>query len=455
MILKHGSDWFRLQFTNIAVFLVLGAILYLGHRFDWKLPRASANPVNVDPVSRTNPGSHAPKSAPTASVTTLGDLSSGGARIRFASADALDKTNIQTREVEAITFPEYIVANGSIDYVKTRMAQLSTRAPGIVWQVLAKVGDHVKEGELLAIVESVEIGKAKSEFLQAVIQFELKEKILNVSKNLESVIAKKEIVEMESRLREARIQKVNSQQTLINLGLPIDIDDCRSLTDDALVRKLHTLGLPDNWAAKFDPARTTANLVPLKAPFAGQIIGTDLVKGEAISPGQAKVVIANTESMWVILDLGIEDAFRVRKGQEVRFRPDGFNDQEIPSTISWVSTEADPKTRRVQVRAEVKNPSGLLRANTFGAGKVKVREEANALAVPSEALHWDMDAKTHVVFVRLDAQTFEVRPVRLGARSETMTEVIGELHAGDRIAALGSYLLKSELLRMRMASTSR
>src|SRR4029450_4155443 len=109
---------------------------------------------------------------------------------------------------------------------------------------------------------------------------------------------------------------------------------------------------------------------------------------------------------------------------------------------------ADAKTRRVQVRAEVNNSSGLLRANTFGAGRVKVREQANALAVLNEGLHWHMDAKTHVVFVHLDDQTFEVRPVRLGARAETKTEVFGELRPGDRIAAHGSYLLKSELLRM-------
>lgn len=449
---RRGLPWLRSQATNIAVFAVLGAILYLGHRFDWKIPRASAKPADAAPALKA---SLAPTLKVAAETPSLSLAKSGSTRIRFANPETLGKINIQTRDVEMMLFPEYVHANGNIDYVKTRMAQLSTRAPGIVWQVLAKVGDHVKEGETLAIIESVEVGKAKSEFLQAVIQFELKEKILSVSRNLESVIAKKDIVEMESRLREARIQKVNAQQTLINLGLPIDIDDCRSLTDDALVRKLHTLGLPDNWAAKFDPTRTTANLLPLKAPFAGHVIGTDLVKGEAIAPGQAKVIIANTESMWVVLDVGIEDAFRVRQGQEIAFRPDGFHGQEIASAINWISTEADAKTRRVQVRADIKNPNGLLRANTFGAGKVKVREQANALAVPNEGLHWDMDAKTHLVFVNIDEQTFEARPVTLGARTESKTEVFGDLRAGDRIAVEGSYLLKSELLRMRMASTSR
>jgi cobalt-zinc-cadmium efflux system membrane fusion protein len=383
------------------------------------------------------------------------DSMSGGTRIQLANSETLAKTNIKMRDVEALELPEYILANGSIDYVKTRMAQLSTRAPGVVWQVLAKVGDRVREGDTLAIIESVDVGKAKSEFLQAIVQFELKQTILSVSKNLDSVIAKKDITELESRLREARIQLVNAQQTLINLGLPIAIDEFLSLTDDEIVRKLHTLGLPEDWARKFDPARTTANLVPLKAPFAGQIIGTDLVKGESISPGQAKVIVANTESMWVVLDVGIEDAVRLRLGQGVTFRPDGFRDEEIASSISWISTEADPKTRRVHVRAEVTNPLGALRANTFGAGKIKVRQETRSLAVANEALHWDMDAKTHLVFVGLDERTFEARPVRVGCRAEKVTEVRGDISAGDKIAVEGSYLLKSELLRMRMASASR
>jgi cobalt-zinc-cadmium efflux system membrane fusion protein len=445
--------WVRSQATNLIVFAVLGSILFLGHHFDWKIPRASAKTSDTRPTLNVmlTPTPKLPTGSPSAAEATK----AGDKRIRFANPETLAKSNIKAREVASMPFPEYVVANGSIDYVKTRMAQLSTRAPGVVWQVLAKVGDYVKESDTLAIVESVDVGKAKSDFLQAVVQFELKEKILSVSKNLDSVIARKEIVELESRLREARIQKVNAQQTLINLGLPIDINEYLGLSDEELVRKLHTLGLPDTWAPKFDPARTTANLVPLKAPFAGQVIGTDLVKGEAITPGQAKVVIANTEAMWIVLDVGIEDAFRVRLGQEIVFRPDGFHDQEVASTVSWISTEADPKTRRVQVRAEVKNPTGALRANTFGAGKVKVREEPNALAVPNEGLHWDLETKTHLVFVSVDGQSFDPRPVRLGARTETMTEVFGELRAGDRIAVEGSYLLKSELLRVRMASTSR
>lgn len=446
--------YLRANASNLVVFAVLGLILYLGHRFDWKIPAFTA-PSNAAPGASSN-------AAPTPKLPPPSPVSAAHApappvepktdRIELASAETMAKTNIQMRTVQSAPFPEYVSANGSIDYVKTRMAQLSTRAPGVVWQVLAKVGDSVKEGDTLAIVESVEVGKAKSEFLQAVVQFELKEKILNVSRNLDSTIARKDIVELESRLREARIQKINAQQTLINLGLPIDIKDCLGLDDDGLIRKLHTLGLPSDWAVKFNPSVTTANLVPLKAPFAGTVIGTDLVKGESISPGQAKIVVANTDAMWVVLDVGIEDSFRVRLGQELTFRPDGYQDDDIVSTVTWISSEADPKTRRVQVRAEVKNTKAGLRANTFGAGKIKVREQANALAVANDGVHWDLDAKSHMVFVSVDSKTFEARRVRVGARSEKLTEILGDLRAGDRIAVEGSYLLKSELLRQRSAS---
>jgi cobalt-zinc-cadmium efflux system membrane fusion protein len=449
--LKSALSLFRSNVSNLCVFAVLGLILFLGHKYDWKLPRNAT--ASTSPSASDAPTPKLPAARPTRVAERV---AAEPERIQLASSETASKVNFKSREIESAPFPEYIIANGSVEYVKSKTAQLSTRAPGVVWQVIAKVGDYVKEGDTLAIVESVEIGKAKSDFLQAVIQYELKEKILNVSRNLESTIAKKEIVEMESRLREAKIQLVNAQQTLINLGLPIDIHDCHGLTDEQIVRKLHTLGLPPDWAAKFDVSRTTANLVPLKAPFAGYVIGTDLVKGEAILPNEAKIVIANTETMWVVLDVGIEDAYRLRLGQEVVFKPDGYGDGDIVSNISWISTEADPKTRRVQVRTEVKNPSGVLRANIFGSGKVKVREQANALAVANDALHWDLQTKTHMVFVELDDKTFEARPIRLGARGETKTEIIGDVRAGDRVAVDGSYMLKSELLRVRsMASAGK
>ena len=103
----------------------------------------------------------------------------------------------------------------------------------------------------------------------------------------------------------------------------------------------------------------------------------------------------------------VADAQRATGGREVHFaRPDGAvsrrataaNEPESKGTVSWISTAADDETRTVKVRVDLPNADGRLRANTFGTGRIVLREEPKAIVVPSEAIHWD--GTCNVVFVR-------------------------------------------------------
>src|SRR5262249_42753750 len=109
-------------------------------------------------------------------------------------------------------------------------------------------------------------------------------------------------------------------------------------------------------------------------------------------------------------------------------------------------------TRTVQVRADLPNPGGLLRANTFGSGRILLREEKQAVVVPSEAVQWEGDC--HVVFVRdknFEARgapkVFHTRTVRPGARDGSVTEVIAGVLPGEMVVTRGSGVLRSELLK--------
>src|SRR5207244_1614038 len=83
----------------------------------------------------------------------------------------------------------------------------------------------------------------------------------------------------------------------------------------------------------------------------------------------------------------------------------------------------------VAVRADLDNSAGTLRANAFGSGRIVLREERQAIVVPSEAVHWEGDC--HVVFVRdrhffepAAPKVFHVRTVRPGAKEGPYTEVL-------------------------------
>jgi cobalt-zinc-cadmium efflux system membrane fusion protein len=176
--------------------------------------------------------------------------------------------------------------------------------------------------------------------------------------------------------------------------------------------------------------------------------------GEVVEPTQVLVTVADVSQMWLSLELRMEDARLVQSGQRVQFRPDGSR-SDVTGSISWISTGVDPKTRTVRVRADVDNRDGRLRAGTFGRGRVILREEPRAIAVPNEAVQWEGDC--HVVFVRdkdflkEDApKLFRVRKVRLGAKDDKQTEIIAGLLPGEIVATTGSSVLRAQLLKSNL-----
>jgi cobalt-zinc-cadmium efflux system membrane fusion protein len=142
----------------------------------------------------------------------------------------------------------------------------------------------------------------------------------------------------------------------------------------------------------------------------------------------------------------------------VLFRPTDSDDEgEIRGSVGWISTAADDQTRTVTVRADLPNPDGRLHANTFGIGRIVLREEPNAVVVPSEAVHWD--GACHVVFVRdknffqKDApKFFHVRSVRPGVRDGELTEIIVGLLPGEVIASKNSVVLEAQLLKSNLGA---
>jgi cobalt-zinc-cadmium efflux system membrane fusion protein len=125
----------------------------------------------------------------------------------------------------------------------------------------------------------------------------------------------------------------------------------------------------------------------------------------------------------------------------------------VTGTLIWISTTADPQTRMVAARAELPNPQGRLRNETFGAGRIVLRDEKEAVVVPNEAVHWE--GCCHVVFVRdkgfFDSENspkvFHVRTARLGGKNEKYTEVIAGVLPGEVVASKGSDVLRAELLK--------
>jgi cobalt-zinc-cadmium efflux system membrane fusion protein len=138
----------------------------------------------------------------------------------------------------------------------------------------------------------------------------------------------------------------------------------------------------------------------------------------------------------------------------VRFKPDGGKEEAV-GRLAWRSTQADPRTRTVKVRADLSDPDGRFVARTFGTGRVILRDEPAAVVVPNAAVQWD--GSCNVVFVRARDylspgayKVFHVRAVRLGVRGDTHTEIIAGVLPGEVVVTANADVLRAELFRGNM-----
>ncbi|MEZ6143799.1 MAG: efflux RND transporter periplasmic adaptor subunit [Zavarzinella sp.] len=371
-------------------------------------------------------------------------------RIQYATASDADKAGIMVEPVWTAPAVEFVSAPGEIGYDQTKLAHLSSRSPGTVWKVYRHLGDEVKAGDVLALVDAADVGKAKTEVLQAYATLQLKVQTVASIKESGGAVPAARVREAEAAAREAEIRLIAGCQALTNLGLLLKESEVRSLTADQLKSRLHLLGIPAEVAKTIDSDTATSNLLPLVSPMNGLVVSREIVAGEVVDLARILFEVVDTRSLWLTFDLKGEDAHRVKIGQQVMFKPDDGR-AELSGSITWRSSQADPKTRTVKIRADISDPEGRQVANTFGAGRVILREEEKAVSVPNEAVHWE--GCCNVVFVRdkdylkSEYKVFHVRKVRIGAKDGKNTEIAAGLLPGELVVTKGSGLILTELLR--------
>jgi cobalt-zinc-cadmium efflux system membrane fusion protein len=389
-------------------------------------------------------------------------------RIQFASQDAMDKMGIDIRPVSTGPIVETVSASGDLAFEQPLVAPVSAPVAGRMWHVTEKgvQGVRVQRGDVLALVDAIEVGKAKGELLQAFAQSDLRKRMVDMLKPLvpAGAASQAQLQEAELGYREARIRLMVAERALANLGMPIQTDDMKAATVEELASRLTLYGLPKEVASRLDAKATTGNLLPLVAPRDGVVVSVKAATGELVEPGRPLFVVADTSRMWLYLHVRSEDAkyLRIRnektgtKGQTVKFRPDG-SDDEVVGELTWKSTEVDEITKTVKYRVELPNPDGALLAHSYGSAQVVIRQESDAIVIPNEALHWEGDC--HIVFVRdkhfLDEgakKVFHVRTVRPGVKNGANTEIIAGVLPGEVIATTNSAAMRAELLKNNLGA---
>ncbi|BDG05103.1 efflux RND transporter periplasmic adaptor subunit [Anaeromyxobacter oryzae] len=349
---------------------------------------------------------------------------------RLVEGGLLRKAIVSRRRVEAP-----IAVTGEVRFDERRVTHVSPRIEGTVRKVHATLGEHVRRGQGLVELESVQIGEAESDYLSAQATLRLARASADRQAQLrkEQISSEKEYLLARQELEAAQIRARAAEEKLARLGVA-----------KGDVERLASAGRSSG----------DGGLV-VRAPADGIVLEMHAVPGELVKPEESILTIGDVSSVWVWADLHEDQLGRVLDAQRAgKLRADvgvkAFPDSTFPGNVEFVGPTMDERTRTVKVRVAAANPDAKLRAGMFASVRIFLPGQEEALAVPSAAVL--SDEGRAFVFVHHHGDYWIRRPVEPGRRWVDWVEVRGGLAGGETVATDGSFLLKSDVLRSKMGA---
>ncbi|NUP11852.1 MAG: efflux RND transporter periplasmic adaptor subunit [Polyangiaceae bacterium] len=336
----------------------------------------------------------------------------GAGRVKLTE-EGRKNAGIEVAKAKSGTVNVTLSLPGEVALNADKTAHVTPRVGGTAREVNKQLGDVVKKGEVLAVLDSKELaelsGQARAAYERlklAKANFERVEKLYN-----DKIVPEKEFLASKKELAEAQIEVEATSQMLASAG--------------------------NGSSGKY-------NLI---APLDGTIIEKHVSIGEVLKDDTRVFVIADLSTVWVDVTVYAKDLSKVAVGQSVVVRADGL-DKPLVGTISFVGAIAKSEARAAQARVVLPNPDGKLKPGLFVTADIALDKADAEVVVPDDAIQ-SLES-TSVVFVEEEG-TFEARRVRTGRVGTNgsggllSVEIVGGLEPGEAYVEKGSFILKAEL----------
>ena len=297
---------------------------------------------------------------------------------------------------------------GQVEADPARVANVPAPLTGRVVALKVGLGQHVRQGQVLAVLASGDTAGAYSDAEKAADAAETAGKALERAKGVQAAggAAQKDLEAAQSAFNQAQAELARARARLAAL----------------------------NGAAR----RDSHDLV-LTAPQTGVVTTLAVAPGQQVTdPTAVLMTVANVDKVYVTANVPESQIGSFPAGAEATVVLAGDPGHPLRGRISETDPMVQPDTRRQKVRIVMGNPGGRLLPNMYASVRVNGRV-AGGVFVPQSALLMNNDSVTVLVEVR--PWVFERRAVRIGDETETAARVLSGLAPGDRVVVRGGVLL--------------
>jgi cobalt-zinc-cadmium efflux system membrane fusion protein len=337
------------------------------------------------------------------------------------STDAVQEFTLQS--VTATQLAESLTLPGRMQYSLDGYAKVGTPLVGIVKALPVRLGEKVAAGQVLASIESADIGMAYSDYAKAESDLLLTRRSLELSKDLYAVksLSRKEFDQAQNDYNKAQAEFNRARQRLLTLRVsPAEL-------------------------TKPTPERHISTRFDLKSPLRGVIVDKSVTLGQVVGQDQTQTLftVADLDVLQVVADVYERDLRYLKAGLPAVVTVESFPNDTFPAKLIHVGEFVDPASRTIKIRCDVTNMDYKLKPEMFARVQVILSSAPTAVVVPRSAVV-RMGADT-VVFVRRSDLIFERRAVVTGTVEGDHIEVREGLKDGETIVTKGAVMLKGAM----------
>ena len=331
------------------------------------------------------------------------------------SQDQFDTNDLTMGTMEKRTFPKMVETSGMIDVPPENRASVSAFMGGFVKKTSLLIGDKVKKGQLLVVLENQEFVQMQQEYLEVFNQLDFLKAEFERNQTLfdEQIASRKNLLQAKSNYQtaQARYQGLGEQLRMLNIS-PSNVEK----------------GIITSQASIY-------------APISGSVTKMNVAKGSYVSPATEILEIVDNEHVHLELTVFEKDILKVKKGQKIQFRIPEASEEAFNAEVHLVGTSIDNAKRTIKVHGHLEQEDGNFLPGMFVDAMI-ITDTIKTWSLPEEAI---IESEGNHYVLKLIAKkdgsyTFDRLAVKQGGTFDGYTEIISnELNETDQFLTKGVF----------------
>jgi len=367
-----------------------------------------------------------------------------GVSARWLAHSATEADDAEHQAGDAVVAAVARVQRGPIDNTLTIAGEFKpfqdvdvhAKVAGYIKKIYVDVGDHVKQGQTLAVLEAPELA-AQLTGADAQVR-RSKEEI----RGAEGDVQRAESGHAAAHSMYARLKQASEQQKGLVAQQELDDAQAKDLETEAQVSSaLAALSAAQQQLEMADANEkqygALSGYMRIVAPFTGVVTMRYADTGSLVAAGTSSstqaipvVRIAEISKLRLVLPIPESIASQIHLGDPVKVRVQALN-QDITGKVSRFADSLDMQTRTMQTEIDFDNRDERLISGMFTETQLVLAQKPDTLSVPMEAVAQNGNDAT--VLVVTPQNTIEEKKVVLGIQGKSRVEVVSGLLETDRV----------------------